>query len=434
MQPLRPAFAILPLSAAALLLTGCPGADPGAELCEGIDGPCRGFVAGVSTQDDVRAAFIDAETGSTLVFGAGTFSFSQTLNLDATGVTVRGQGMDATDLEFSASTTGHGLFVTGDDFTIEDLSIWDAAENGIEVRDTDGITFRRIRAGWTAEPNPETTTPGQGRYAVYPVMCKNLLVEGSEAYRATDAGLYVGSCENIVIRDSYAAENVSGFQIENSHYADFYDNLAENNTMGLLVHDLPGLEIKNGSHTRVFDNEIVDNNHFNFSLATDMTFHIPVGTGLIVLAREGVRIFENTITGHQTTNVAIASYFVIDGFDDTAYDPYPRDVYIHDNTISGGGNQPDITKVIGNTLEGMREDLPGERIPDIIYDGLLPSEHREGTDPNPVHICLGNNGGATFMSLGVTDEESFDMNPSLETTGFECERPALDPTTVPQLD
>ena len=46
------------------------------------------------------------------------------------------------------------------------------------------------------------------------------------------------------MRNTEAYFNVAGIEIENSYYADVYDNVAENNTAGILVFDLPDLPNK----------------------------------------------------------------------------------------------------------------------------------------------------------------------------------------------
>ena len=42
--------------------------------------------------------------------------------------------------------------------------------------------------------------------------------------------LYIGQSENIIVKNSRAEFNVAGIEIENSYYADVFDNHAENNT------------------------------------------------------------------------------------------------------------------------------------------------------------------------------------------------------------
>jgi parallel beta-helix repeat protein len=77
------------------------------------------------------------------------------------------------------------------------------------------------------------------------------------AVGASDAGIYVGQSKHIIVRNSKAYQNVAGIEIENSWYADVYENEAFNNTGGILVFDLPDLIQKEGGYVAFFKNKIV---------------------------------------------------------------------------------------------------------------------------------------------------------------------------------
>ncbi len=101
----------------------------------------------------------------------------------------------------------------------------------------DGITFRK-----RAHQLDRRTQDRNGAYGLYPVLCKNVLIEDCVATDASDAGIYVGQSENIIVRRNRAENNVAGIEIENSVNADVYENMATNNTGGILVFSLPDLE------------------------------------------------------------------------------------------------------------------------------------------------------------------------------------------------
>jgi parallel beta-helix repeat protein len=401
------------LVTASLGSVGC-GSD--GDPCAGVEGDCVALPRGTASEDVVRA-FVEAQAGQTIAFGKGTFRLDQVLDLNPVpGVTVRGQGIDETILSFAATDMGHGIFVGagGDNFTIHDLTIQDTRQNGIEVRGTTGIVFRRIKVEWTADPeelNDFDTEIGSpfGRYAIYPTSCKQLLVEHTIARRASDAGIYVGSCEDAILRYNTAEENVSGMQVENTLRADVYGNVARNNVLGMLVHDLPNQPVHaNGDQTRVFENEFVANNFVNFSLATDFTFHIPSGTGMVVMARKRVDIYDNTIADNNTVNLGIITFRMLEpsfaGAGD--YNPYPGTIQIRGNTLTGGGMSPEINRrgnvvPMGLMLNMIRLDLPGDRVPDVVYDGFVDPDVAAANpgDANPMQICLGDPPNGTFLNL-----------------------------------
>ena len=63
---------------------------------------------------------------------------------------------------------------------------------------------------------------------------QNVLIDGCVAIGASDAGIYVGQSQNIIVKNSIAQYNVAGIEIENSFYADVFDNLTSH-TGGILV-------------------------------------------------------------------------------------------------------------------------------------------------------------------------------------------------------
>lgn len=86
------------------------------------------------------------------------------------------------------------------------------------------------------------------------------------------------------------------------------------NAGGILVFKLPGLPKSEGRRTRIFDNDIIDNNHENFAIAlgkepngNTMTM-IPPGSGVVCLAAKEVEVFNNRILRNKTLGVAIANY------------------------------------------------------------------------------------------------------------------------------
>ena len=55
---------------------------------------------------------------------------------------------------------------------------------------------------------------------------------------------------------------------------EIYGNKSYNNTGGILVFDLPGLT-RNGRNVKVYDNEVYENNLFNFSPKGNIVASVP---------------------------------------------------------------------------------------------------------------------------------------------------------------
>jgi parallel beta-helix repeat protein len=403
----------------AISLAGC-GDDGGADPCADVEGTCVAVPAGAD-RDVIQTTLIEAQPGTTIAFAAGTYDIGGSgISLDVDNVTIQGAGMDETILSFANQDDGgQGLLVTADDFQIQDIGLEDSPGDLLKIEGAIGVTIRRVRAEWTGGPSSDN-----GAYALYPVQCEDVLIEDSLAIGSSDAGIYVGQSRNIVVRRNRAEYNVAGIEIENSIGADVHDNVATNNTGGVLVFSLPGLQLANGSITRVYDNEIVGNNTENFAPAGNIVGKVPTGTGIALLAAHQVEIFGNTIEDHDSVHIGIISYSTTDiEFDDPDYDPDPDTIFIHDNTITGDSTSP--TGELGALLIlGMSEiQDPFMRVHDITWDGVIPPG--KAVDPkNPVQllpelqICLQDNGDADFANLHWPNTELPEA--SADATDHDC--------------
>lgn len=343
---------------------------------------------GPKAEDEIlRVLNNQVRPGDTIEFAEGTFAFTRELTLRTNRVTIRGQGMAKTTLSFKGQDQGkQGILVNRDGFVIADLTIEDTKGDGIKVEGATDVTFRRVRARWSGKPKATN-----GAYGIYPVLCTGVLVEECQAYGASDAGIYVGQSEKIIVRRCRAESNVAGIEIENSSDADVHDNVVTNNTGGLLIFDLPDLPVKNGKRVRAFRNKILSNNHPNFATPGTIVSTVSPGTGLVVMATDQVEVFKNEIKGNNTFNLAVVSYQVTGRpYRDREYDPIPEGIWVHDNTFADGGKKPAGER--GELFAG----LLGTPIPDIVWDGIVPRAGKAGLEQR---VLFRDNGSATFANL-----------------------------------
>jgi len=218
---------------------------------------------GANDAQAIQAAFIDAKSGATVCLEPGTYKLDRELSLsNAADITLRGTGATREEvvLDFATQTVGDdGVVVTAPGFVIENLWVKNAPGNGVVAHAEDSI-FRNIKVSWDAG-----SVTDNGFYAVYPTDCKRVIIEDTEITGASDAGIYVGSCEYAIVRRNKVHGNVAGIEIENSRHADVYDNEVYDNVAGILVFVLPKLAIKETRHVLVRDNIIRANNHPNFA-------------------------------------------------------------------------------------------------------------------------------------------------------------------------
>ena len=236
--------------------------------------------------------------------------------------------MEETILSFKNQVAGaEGISVSASDFTIENLAIEDTIGDALKINEGNNIIVRGVRTEWTNGPDVNN-----GAYGIYPVQTRNTLLEGNVAIAASDAGIYVGQSRNVIVRNNTAEYNVAGIEIENTIGADVYGNKAINNTGGILVFNMPSIP-QRGHSTRVYDNDVNQNNTENFAAPGTAVSGVPSGSGIMVNSNDQVEIFSNRIADNNTANIVISSYFSANfaGQRELAdeFDPYPEAIYIY---------------------------------------------------------------------------------------------------------
>ena len=341
----------------------------------------------------LQAMLIEAEEGSVIELPAGTIEMVDGLSLDVAGVTLRGAGEGQTILDFSGQTgAGEGLLITSDDVTVEHFTIRNTTGDGIKSKGADRIIYRDLTVEWTGGPDENN-----GAYGVYPVESTDIMVERVTVRGASDAGIYVGQSDNIIVRDSLAEYNVAGIEIENSTRADVYNNTVTNNTGGILVFDLPDLPKVGGHSTRLFGNQIFENNTRNFAPPGNIVASVPSGTGIIVQANDKVEIFDNTLTDNRTAHVLLVAYSP--EFSDDRYNPLPRNVLVTQNAYENGGYEPQ------GDLQ-MLAMLMGGKLPDIVSDGV---DRWQDGEPAELGLVIDEPETVGYVSLGLGE---YPVNPA----------------------
>ena len=314
--------------------------------------------AGEDAQARLQEALIAAQPGDTVQIGEGRFALTDGLSLDVANVTVRGMGMEATVLDFTGQQgAGEGLLVTSDDVTLRDFAVENAKGDAIKSKGADRIVYYRVRAEWTGGPK-ETN----GAYGIYPVESTGVLIDGVVAKGASDAGIYVGQSKAITVRNSRAEGNVAGIEIENSRDAVVTGNFVTRNTGGILVFDLPALPVMGGGNVLIEDNLVIGNDTANFAPKGNIVASVRRGTGVMVMANDGVTVRNNRIDGNPTSAVMVITYPL--KFTDKTYNPSPRRVTVGENRFGRNGYDPQIDG--GAALVAAF----GGMLPPVLWDGL----------------------------------------------------------------
>ena len=364
-------------------------------------------------QKKLQTSFITVEEGGTISIPAGNFLFKKSLWLDGkNNITIIGAGMDKTILNFENQEEGaEGIKVTNaTNILIEGLTVQNTKGDAIKTQDVEGITFKEVKAEWTGKPSKSN-----GAYGLYPVQCQKVLIDKCIAKGASDAGIYVGQSDQVIVRNSLAEYNVAGIEIENTTNAKVHDCIAQNNTGGILVFDLPGLQMQ-GATTQIFNNKILNNNYKNFAPKGNVVAFVPAGTGVLILAAENVEVFNNEIIENKSFGAAIASYYVTEKpIKDKNYNPYPRAIYFHNNVYKRSKKIPTLKNPIG-ILAFIKF---GRKVPDIVYDGFINPDFldKNGKVLEAFQICLKED--ASFANLDI--ENGF-KNISKDIKAHDCSK------------
>ncbi len=398
--------------------------------------PASAFCAGNAAAQTLRfAPGQEAELQSslnalaecaTIELAAGRFVFNNALTITGVdGVTIRGAGQRKTTIQFVDAVNVNGVDVeSANHFTIRDLTIIDSPKNAVEIRLSENILIDAVTTTWSNTGGESRRK--NGAYGFYPVNVVNVLLQNSESFYASDAGIYVGQCINAVVRGNLAEHNVMGLEIENTVNADVYDNVVRNNTGGLLVYDLNNNQIVT-RNIRVHRNTVINNNNDNFG-NSGLVKTVPAGVGFILTAAREVEIFDNTFANNNTTDIALFSGLITEtpDFGEWQQNNFRvHSVHIHGNRFNGesgdsidNGETSVKDRPLGKLMEDLMDVVNDERqaggqsaigVPNITYDGVddgrtilaLTNTMFGNRAGNHTAICLGqNNSGTITPSFG----------------------------------
>jgi parallel beta-helix repeat protein len=385
-------------------------------------------------ESEIIEAFLSIKDSTRILLTAGVYSFDNLSIAQVKHITIQGEGFDKTILDFKKQTEGgEGIRVTNvKQFMIDGMTIRDSKGDLLKITKSRDVTISNLHAIWS---KADSTSGG---YAIYPVMCKNVLIENCYTQGSSDAGIYVGQSDSAIVRSSRAAMNVAGCEIENTSHAQVYDNEFYNNTAGLLIFDLPGLS-KRGGFVLAHDNNIHDNNFRNFAKAGSFGTSWGVGnaspgTGVIVLAASDINIANNRIIGNNSSAITLASGFAVDNKAaekiNANYFPVSKNIKIHDNKIEMGAAfpAPVYEHHIGKMLVAVEQQLnrldpsrKNKRIPLIMYDGISSNLLTKLDLVNPDSLCIQQTGDNVFVNadfLNMTNPKNW--HPNTNMAAYTC--------------
>ena len=278
---------------------------------------------------------------------------------------------------------------------------------GIRAFGVDNLTFQSLEAG----PDDTCMTPpcagnhandsifvgggnnlvfrdivGNGgrtsKYAVFPILSNNVLIELCTVRDIADAGIYVGQSQGILSRYNDVRGSVAGTEFENCGNGVAYGNYATDNTGGMLVFLDGDLDVQVSDCHEIHHNVFDANNRTNYGQGT--VAGIPDGTGLLVISNDTTPFHHNFLRGNNTFGLALVDQEAA-GFDVSPVDPTADLNHVFNNVITGNGLDQDTTPPNDSPLAG---DIIGALF-ELSSPGAGNCVSDNETDAAPILISLG---------------------------------------------
>ena len=285
----------------------------------------------------IQAAVDAAEPGQVISIEAGTYN--EAIVVNKANVQLIGSSCYADDKVIiqNPGDADNGITVNdaGDGFTLRNVTVQNFKENGVLLSHVDNFLLSHVAA------------INDGAYGLFPVFCKNGVIEYCSATGHDDTGIYVGQSDSVAMQYNVAYGNVNGLEVENCRNVVVFKNHSYDNVAGLLVILLPGLTIKTASGVLVTENNFENNNHVNFGDPTEgFEALVPTGTGILNVGADNVTIKNNKIINNNFTGIATVSDLVLGqlaGLPPEAFgdiEPNPDNSKIIDNILVNNGTAP----------------------------------------------------------------------------------------------
>lgn len=288
----------------------------------------------VPSGGSIQAAVDAAAAHSVIHIEPGVYA--EAVTVDKPGIKLVGRGKQSGPGVVIANPGGeeNGVFATADDFALMNVTVRGFEENGVLLVNVDGFLL-----SWIA-------TEDNGEYGLFPVLSRNGVIEFSSATGHTDAGIYVGQSEHVMVRRSTAFANVIGFEIENSTDVKVIANESFDNTAGMLMVLLPGLDVSVSSRILVTGNDVHDNNRPNFAGPGELAAAVPTGSGILVVGPDRTAVEDNRVTRNNFVGIGVGSTLLLGalaGLPPEAFagiEPNPDGTRVVDNVATGNGAAP----------------------------------------------------------------------------------------------
>ena len=327
--------------------------------------------------ESIRAAVAGARSGDRIQVLPGTYHEGTPGQLNAIGITANGIELIGLPTRTrpvvleNAGGQSFGIWVSPPDSmgagpqadpehppcAVSGARVEGFSLSGFTVRgfDQHGVHLTCVQGFWLTD----NVVDRNQVYGLFPIVSRNGVLSNNEAMNtASDAAIYIGQSENVLITANRVHDNLLGIEVENSRNYSVTGNEVYANTLGVLVDLLPFLGFKTQQNTLVSLNEVHDNNRANTAEADDLLSVFPPGIGILLTAADTTTVRKNIVTGNQFAGIGVVSdclAFALLGQSCAGLDvdPQPDGNRIVANTVRGNGTLP----VPNPSLDVFRADL-----------------------------------------------------------------------------
>lgn len=282
--------------------------------------------------DSLSQIVSQAPAGSTIIVQAGVYRDSLTVTQPGIRLIGVGASPEGTVLSNEGVGAENGITVLpgADNFELTGFLIRGFQENGVLLR---GVSNYRIT---------HNVMENTGEYGIFPIFCTGGLIANNVAIGASDTGIYVGQSTGATVSHNIVYGNINGIEIENSSDCLVSNNEAFNNTLGILIVELPLLDVTTTNRITVERNYVHHNNNPGDHRAQEIFIQaVPIGGGILIVGANEVTVADNVILENNSFGIGIARLPVLFDAFDPQIDHIPDNCRIVSNLALNNGRQPD---------------------------------------------------------------------------------------------
>ena len=348
-------------------------------------GPAGAAKITVHPGESIQAAIDTAAPGSSIVVLPGTYHESgwpHAVSVTKDGIRLLAKPRHNRPVVIEqAGAQENGIWISPEDTLAPvDAELPPCGESGARIHEAEvrGFTVRGFPGygiylacveDFTIRRN---TAEADRTYSIFPVRSSGGRVTRNKASGTfTDACVYVGESEDVLVDHNTATDCQIGLQLENTRNVRLERNRSTSNTAGLIVDVIADRQTLVAADNTVSRNVIADNNRPSTGEGSGTEALVP-GIGIVVNGADRTLVSRNTITGHDLTGLALLSFCI--GDPDTCLEPgLPIDPYPDGNRVTRNRFADDASDVIFLPESGTGNCFDRNRPATLVANTTLPA-------------------------------------------------------------